>query len=152
MIGWATALLAVVLVPGPARTASAATTALDTALRDRLASIESAFRKSDARRLDAALPRRGRIRIDIEGLTAGQAYYGPDQIRVVLREIFDRTRTQQFAFRVDDARLSADGSAFVRSRWRWQDRESRLEKSLTLTFTLRREAGAWRIHTIRSSR
>lgn len=121
------------------------------ALRHRLASIESAFMRSDARRLSSSLTSHSRVRIHLEGLTQAQAFLGPDQVRVVLGGVFARVVTSRFTFEADRAQTSGGTVAFVRSRWTWQDRLTRHQTSQALAFTLRLEAEGWRIIEIRCS-
>lgn len=153
MIGWAKALLVAAAALSPGRVATPATpTEGEDPLTRRLSSIESAFRQSDAERLGTSLPTRDRVRIHIEGLTDVQAFFGPDQARVVLDRVFSRVTTLHFAFSENPVRLTDARVAFARGRWSWRHRASRLQTTQTLAFTLHRERMVWHVIEIRSHR
>jgi hypothetical protein len=150
MTGWAKAVLAAAVVLGPTGTdATAGLDDVEAGLDRRLVAIETAFRSGDVRLLFSHLPSGSRVRVDIAGLTGAQAFFGPDQVRVVMEGVFARVCTHRFAFA---GKTATNDTAFVTSRWIRQDRLTQMQTSHTLIFTIRREAQEWRILEIRSSR
>jgi hypothetical protein len=149
--GWACALVsALVLLAGHGHAAAAPARALDSqgedALWSRLRRIEQAFRAGDAGALRASFPATAKLRVDLPGLPGCPASYGPGQLQVAFAQIFAAAPTQEFTFAADDVTRPSAGTAFARGRWlRGGASGTRAE---TLTFTLREEEGAWRIHEI----
>ncbi len=123
----------------------------DASLAGQLRRIETAFRGSDARALRSSFST-GRVRVDLKGLTDGPGAYGAGQLEVIFERIFDENRTREFTIKDDDVAVSGPGTAFARGRWVRRPRPGGADATDTLTFTLREEAGDWRIHEIRSSR
>jgi len=129
-----------------------ATSASDMApsLSSRLSRIETAFRGGDAAALRSSLADNSKVRIDLKDLTDGPGSYGAGQLEVIFDGIFDAHKTREFTFRKQEVTVSGPGTAFARGRW--VRRTGAQDTTATLTFTLREEAGDWRIHEIRSSR
>jgi hypothetical protein len=116
----------------------------------RLGAIEGAVRRGDAGALRAAATRDGRVRVDLHGLPGAQGSYGPGQLQVVLRRVFDAFETHAFAFD-DERRERAPSMVFAGGTWVRRPRRGGDEVRDTLTFALRLEEGDWRIVEIRSS-
>jgi hypothetical protein len=125
---------------------------VDPQLSSRLQRIESAFRGGDAGALRPCFASSGKVRVDLRDLTDGPASYGPGQLQVVFEQIFDGTRTREFAFRKQDVTVPSPGTAFAKGRWVRRARTGGQETVDTLTFTLREEDRDWRIHEILTSR
>jgi hypothetical protein len=146
LAGWACAILLV----APAGNSAAGP--VEPLLWSRLQRIETAFRGGDAQALRALLPADAKVRVDLRSLTDGPRSYGPGQLEVVFQQIFEATQTVELTFQRDDVKTPAAGTAFARARWaRRRDRASppTLE---WVTFTLREQAGDWRIYEILCSR
>jgi hypothetical protein len=124
----------------------------DPQLSSRLQRIESAFRDGDAGALRPCFAASGKVRVDLRDLTDGPASYGPGQLQVVFEQIFEGTRTREFAFRKQDVTVTSPGTAFAKGRWVRRARTGGQETVDTLTFTLREENRDWRIHEILTSR
>lgn len=124
----------------------------DDALWRRLARIERAFEGGDAGALRGCLSERSKVRIDVPILTDGPAAYGSGQLQVIFDRMFESTRTREFAFARHDVSVWSAGTAYARGRWVHRARGERTERVEHLTFTLREEAGDWRIQEIRASR
>jgi len=124
----------------------------DPKLWSRLQRIESSFRGGDAGALRPSFASRGKVRVDLRGLTEGPASYGSGQLQVIFEKIFDGNRTREFAFRKQDVTVPAPGTAFAKGRWVRRTRTGGQESVDTLTFTLREENRDWRIHEILTSR
>jgi hypothetical protein len=139
------ALVLFALSSGPAGDA-------DEGLWARLRRIESAFREGDALALRSSVSADGKVRVDLRGLTDGQASYGPGQLQVVFGHIFQETRTRDFTFGRDEVKVPSPGTAFAKGRWVRRSPSGGPEVVESVTFTLRVEAGAWRVVEIRSSR
>ena len=122
----------------------------EAALWSRLHLIETAFRSGDAEALRVSFPSTAKVRVDLKDVTDGPASYGPGQLQVVFAQLFRACRTREFVFRKEDV-SGASGTAFARGRWVRGNRGSP-EMVDSLSFTLRREDGDWRIHEILSSR
>jgi len=138
-----------VLVVASARRSSAEQ--VEPALWSRLQRIETAFREGDAQALRALLPAEAKVAVDLRGLTDGRRSYGPGQLEVVFRQIFETHGSGELTFRHADVKVPSAGTAFARARW------SRRAPGGTLTvdhvtFTLREQAGDWRIDEILCSR
>lgn len=125
---------------------------VDPVLWSRLQRIEAAFRQGDAGSLRLSFSGAGKVRVDLKGLTDGQASYGLGQLQVVFAQIFEEFRTRDFAFEKDEVKVSRPGTAFARGRWVRRSQAGGPETVDNLTFTLREESGDWRILEIRSSR
>jgi hypothetical protein len=143
--------VAIGLLVGAASRLSAFASATDPALTARLQRIESAFRSGNAGALRASFSG-GKVRVDLKGLTDGPGAYGAGQLEVIFERIFDENRTREFSIRNEDVTVSGPGTAFARGRWSRRLRPAGADATDTLTFTLREEAGDWRVHEIRSSR
>jgi hypothetical protein len=124
----------------------------DAQLSSRLQRIESAFRGGDAGALRSCFVSSGKVRVDLRDLADGPSSYGPGQLQVVFEQIFDGTRTREFAFRKQDVTVPSAGTAFAKGRWVRRARTGGQETVDTLTFTLREENRDWRIHEILTSR
>jgi hypothetical protein len=131
--------------------ASAAVPTNDGELRNRLRGIENAFRAGDAAGLRLSCSAAGKIRVDLRGAPR-QGSYGPGQVEVIFRQIFQEFRTTDFAFLGNDVHQPISDTAFARGRWVRRPRAGGAEDRETLTFTLQREGPAWRVQEIRSSR
>jgi ketosteroid isomerase-like protein len=142
---WRALALAVVLW-GPA--AIGAAEPVEPSLWSRLQRIEAAFRAGDAQALRPLLPAEAKVRVDLPGLTDGPRSYGPSQLEVVFQQIFADREDFELAFRRDDVKVPAEGTAFARARWA-RPGES---EAAYVTFTLRADNGGWRIHEILGSR
>jgi hypothetical protein len=143
--GWACAVLVV------ASALFASAEPVEPLLWSRLQRIETAFRDGDAQALRALLPAEAKVRVDLRGLTDGPRSYGPGQLEVVFRQIFEAHPAGELNFRSEDVKV-ASGTAFARGRW---TRRTQLGAASTVefvTFTLRDQAGDWRIHEILCSR
>lgn len=125
---------------------------VDAHLWSRLQHISSAFRQGDAEALRLSCSSGGKVRIDLRGLLDGQGVYGPGQVQVIFREIFDDYHTSDFDFARDNVKVSPPGTAFARGRWVRRSQTGGSDAVDNLTFTLREEGGDWRIQEIRSSR
>jgi hypothetical protein len=123
---------------------------VDAGLLRQLDGIETAFRSGDAASLRLTCGA-GRIRLDL-GDARREGAYGPGQVEVIFRRLFEEFRTTEFALRHDEVREPVVGTAFVRGRWARRPSAGGAETRQTLTFTLRREGAGWRIEEIRSSR
>jgi hypothetical protein len=134
-------------VPSPAASA-----ALEPSLAARLRRIETAFRSGDAASLRPTFPSTAKVRVDLKDVMEGPAAYGPGQLEVIFGRIFEENRTREFSLRDEDVTLSGPGVAFARGRWVRKVGQAGADASDTLTFTLRQDAGDWRVHEIRSSR
>ena len=153
LLAWAPAAVAAERsVPPPPSVASvpAGQGELEDALWSRLHQIETAFRSQDAAALRTAFATTGKLRVDLSDVAEAPASYGAGQLQVIFGQIFDAWQTREFAFRRQDVTLCSD-TAFARGRW-VRRQGSAAELTETLTFTLRKEAGDWRIHEILSSR
>jgi len=138
--------VAALSAPNPAGGAPA-----DARLWSRLQHIASAFQQGDAGALRLSCSSGGKVRIDLRDMLDGQGAYGPGQVQVIFRDIFDEYRTRDFEFPRDNVKVSPSGTAFARGRWVRKGQGGR-EAVDNLTFTLREEGGDWRIQEIRSSR
>jgi hypothetical protein len=145
LAGWACA----VLVVGSAWFASAEQ--VEPLLWSRLQRIETAFRGGDAQALRALLPAEAKVRVDLRGLTDGPRSYGPGQLEVVLRQIFEAHGPGELSFRPEDVKVTS-GTAFARARWTRRTQQGVASPVEFVTFTLRDQAGGWRIHEILCSR
>jgi hypothetical protein len=125
---------------------------VEPALWSRLQRIETAFRGGDAQVLRAMLPGETKVRVDLRGLTDGPRSYGPGQLAVVFRQIFEAHPGGDLTFRADDVKMSAPGTAFARGRWARRPQPGAAATVEYVTFTLREQAGDWRIHEILCSR
>lgn len=146
LAGWACAILLV----APAGNSLAGP--VEPVLWSRLQRIETAFRGGDAQTLRALLPGDAKVRVDLRTLTDGLRSYGPGQLEVVFQQIFDDNETLELTFQKNDVKVPAAGTAFARARWaRRRDRRSPPTVEW-VTFTLREQAGDWRIYEILGSR
>jgi hypothetical protein len=148
----ACALTAILAVPAGAGRAAAAPAAgpasvQEDALWTRLRRIESAFRAGDAAALRASFPSTSRLRVDLPDVPGCPASYGPGQLQVIFGQIFAEAATREFAFARADVTQPSAGTAFARGRWVRGDAGAG-ERADVVTFTLREEAGDWRIHEI----
>jgi hypothetical protein len=125
---------------------------VEPSLWSRLQRIESAFRSGDAHALGALLPGEAKVRVDLRGLTDGPRSYGPGQLEVVFRQIFAAQDTADLAFRPEEVKVAAAGTAFARARWTRATAPGAAPAVLFVTFTLRAQDGDWRIHEILCSR
>jgi hypothetical protein len=121
---------------------------VESSLRHRLTSIESAFRQADAGALRSSFPRQGKVRVHLPELARGPGAYGAGQLQVLFERLFRDHGTQSFSFPAWEVRVSAEGVAFARAHW--VRAPSAVED--VLTFTLRQESGDWRVHEVLSSR
>jgi ketosteroid isomerase-like protein len=125
---------------------------VEPALWSRLQRIETAFRGGDAQALRAMLPGEAKVRVDLRDLTDGPRSYGPGQLEVVLQQIFQAHRNGELTFRTEDVKVCAPGTAFARGRWARRAGPGTSATVDYVTFTLREQAGDWRIHEILCSR
>lgn len=130
---------------------AAAPVGVDARLLSRLRQIEGAFRSGDASALRSSCSSGGKVRVDLKAPVEAQGSYGPGQLQVIFSDIFDASHTSRLEINADDVRVSA-GTAFARGRWTRRPKDAGPEAQGTLTFTLREEAGDWRVLEIRSSR
>ena len=124
----------------------------DPALDSRLSAVESAFRSGSASALRACVSRTAKVRVDLRGLNEGAGSYGASQLQVIFQRIFDAFPTREFTVDRDAVTVSAQGTAFARARWTRSGTAGAEEVTDTLTLTLRREGGEWRVYELRSSR
>lgn len=122
----------------------------DAALRARLDALERALRSGDADALGASVARRGRIHVDLRGLTDGQQVWGAGQLRVAFAELFAERRTSGFALQAATLSRSGEDLAFVRGTWTRAAPGGPVVESVS--FTLRLESGDWRVFEIRTAR
>lgn len=134
--------------PSPA----AGTAEQEDALWSALRRIESAFRAGDAAALRASFPAMAKLRVDLPDVPGCPASYGPGQLQVVFAQLFAATPTRGFSFSRDDVTRPSAGTAFARGRWLRRAEGGQPEQADSLTFTLREEAGGWRIHEILGTR
>jgi hypothetical protein len=146
LAGWVCA----VLVVASAWFASAEP--VEPVLWSRLQRIETAFRGGDAQALRALLPAEAKVRVDLRGLTDGPRSYGRGQLEVVFRQIFEEHGSGELSFRPEDVKVPASGTAFARARWTRRTQPGAASTVEFVTFTLREQAGDWRIHEILCSR
>jgi hypothetical protein len=125
---------------------------LDPALGARLTAVEGAFRGGSASGLRACVSRTAKVRVDLRGQAEGSGSYGASQLQVIFERIFDESPTREFTVKRDEVTVSAQGTAFARARWSRRSRAGGDEVTDTLTLTLRREDGEWRVYELRSSR
>ena len=144
------ALALAVLLWGSA--AAAPAEPVEPSLWSRLQRIEAAFRAGDAQALRALLPAEAKVRVDLPGLTGGPRSYGPSQLEVVFQQIFADRDGFELAFRPEDVKVPAAGTAFARARWARPGDPSAPAPAAYVTFTLRADGGVWRIHEILGSR
>jgi hypothetical protein len=149
-----TAILAV--SAGAGRAAASPPAALasvqEDALWTRLRRIESAFRAGDAAALRASFPATSRLRVDLPDVPGCPASYGPGQLQVIFAQIFSDGATREFGFARSEVTRPSAGTAFARGRWVRGGGPGGGERQDVVTFTLREEAGDWRIHEILSVR
>jgi hypothetical protein len=144
------ALALAVLLWGSAAAAPAGP--VEPSLWSRLQRIEAAFRAGDAQALRALLPAEAKVRVDLPGLTDGPRSYGPSQLEVVLQRAFADREGFELAFRTEDVKVAAAGTAFARARWARPGDAGPSVAPAYVTFTLRADGGVWRIHEILGSR
>jgi hypothetical protein len=121
-------------------------------LWSRLQRIETAFRSGDAPALRALLPAEAKVRVDLRALTDGPRSYGPGQLEVVFQQIFAANEGMDLTFAAEDVKVPARGTAFARARWTRRKGGGAPGTVEWVTFTLREQAGDWRIHEILCSR
>ena len=145
-----TAILAVSAGAGRAAAAppAAAASVQEDALWTRLRRIESAFRAGDAAALRASFPATSRLRVDLPDVPGCPASYGPGQLQVIFGQLFSEAATREFAFAKGDVTQPSASTAFARGRWVRDAGPGGGERADVVTFTLREEAGDWRIHEI----
>jgi hypothetical protein len=98
------------------------------------------------------LPSETKVRVDLRDLTDGQRSYGPGQFEVVLGQVFKAYQASELTFRPEDVKVSSPGTAFARGRWSRRSQPGAAAAVEYVTFTLREQAGDWRIHEILCSR
>ena len=125
---------------------------LEPALASRLSAVEGAFRSGSASALRGCVSRTAKVRVDLRGLSEGAGSYGASQLQVIFERIFDAHPTRAFNVKRDEVTVSAQGTAFARARWTRRAGAAEDEVTDTLTLTLRREDGEWRVYELRSSR
>lgn len=118
------------------------------ALWTRLRRIESAFRAGDAAALRASFPSSARLRVDLPDVPGCPGSYGAGQLQVIFAQMFADAPTREFDFEKNDVTRPSAGTAFARGRWLRATTPGGSERVDLVTFTLREEAGDWRIHEI----
>ena len=121
---------------------------LDPGLLQSLQQIESAFRHGDAGRLARVLPRNSKVMVGLDSFSRPKAYYAPDQVILIFRKIFRNVRILRFEMEYDDLDPSRSELVYVAATWSVR-RESSGIRDLRLQFTIRREAGAYYVRSIK---
>jgi hypothetical protein len=150
--GWAFLAEGIAALLIAASAGRAAAGPVEPLLWSRLQRIESAFRGGDAQALRASLPAEAKVRVDLRALTDGPRSYGPGQLEVVFQQIFQAHETVELRFSPEDVKVPAGGTAFARARWTRRAERGASDTVEWVTFTLREQAGDWRIHEILCSR
>ncbi len=121
---------------------------LDPGLLQSLQQIGSAFRHGDAGGLARVLPRNSKVMVDLDSFSRPKAYYAPDQVILIFRKIFRNVRVIRFELEYDDLDPSGSELVYVPANWSVRSESSGI-RDLRLQFTIRREAGAYYVRSIK---
>ena len=121
---------------------------VDPALLRSLKQIESTFRHGDAGRLAGVLPRDSKVMVGLDSFSRPKAYYAPDQVILIFRKIFRNVRILRFEMEYDDLDPSRSELVFLPATWSVRSESSGI-RDLRLQFTIRREAGAYYVRSIK---
>jgi len=120
----------------------------DQPLRTALASVETAFRRGDPAALRPVLSRLVKIHVSADDLGLGDAYYGPDQLTVLLEALFSDRATQSFTTTSPSAGTRQGGPTTVPARWVFRDRLA-AESEVHLAFRCAPEGPRFVVREIR---
>jgi len=105
------------------------------------------FKQGEADRISVLLSPKMKTYVACRMLAEADGYYGSDQLRLLLRRLFRGRITASFRV-VQAAVQRPDGQAVMQVIWTFRETGA-AAADIRLSFTLAREAGAWRLREIR---
>jgi hypothetical protein len=133
-------LLAIVLDSRPATASAAPPPPIEI--------LESSFRQGRTDRLRELMPPGDKVYLSSASLGIDNGYYSPDQVCLLMQEIFRTRMTVRFNF-VSGASFPKGAKRVVAvSHWTYRRGKSK-EQSMELAFTLIRRDGAWLLKEFR---